>query len=95
MGFSLNCKNQTGKHTDQAKVVVTQQLYLKPLRLFLMPYSLSASSASCTFFIDKIATARTLITAPASDLYSHVPCSAALEEFEPVFLSFTRSDWSL
>ena len=38
------------------------------------------------FFIDKVATARALITTPASDPSDHVLCSAVFDLFEPVSL---------
>ena len=38
------------------------------------------------FFIDKVATARALITTPASDPSDHVLCSAVFDVFEPVSL---------
>lgn len=38
------------------------------------------------FFIDKVATARALISAPASNPSDFVPCTAMFEKFEPVSL---------
>ena len=38
------------------------------------------------FFIDKVATARALITTPASDPSDHVLCSAVLDLFKPMSL---------
>ena len=56
------------------------------------PVSLEASPETCNsfldFFIDKVATVRALISAPASDPSVPVPCSAIFEMFEPVSLSF-------
>ncbi|CAJ1051395.1 uncharacterized protein LOC117829052%2C partial [Xyrichtys novacula] len=40
------------------------------------------------FFIEKVVTARSLISASASDPSVPVPCSAVLDRFEPVSLSF-------
>ena len=58
------------------------------------PVSLEASPEMCNsflqFFIDKVATARTLILSPAPDPSVPVPCSAALDKFEPVSLSFLK-----
>ncbi|XP_076597184.1 uncharacterized protein LOC143326976 [Chaetodon auriga] len=56
------------------------------------PVSLEASPEMCNsflhFFIDKVATARALISAPASDPSDPVPFSVTLDKFEPVTLSF-------
>lgn len=56
------------------------------------PVSVEASPEMCNsflhFFIEKVATARALISAPASDPLDSAPCSVVLDKFEPVSLSF-------
>lgn len=54
--------------------------------------SLEVSSEKCNnflnFFIEKVVTTRALITAPDSDPYVCVPCTAIFTQFELVTLSF-------
>ena len=56
------------------------------------PVSLEASPEMCNsflhFFIDKVATAMALISAPAFDPSDTVPCSVAFDKFESGSLSF-------
>ncbi len=58
------------------------------------PVSLEASPEMCNsflhFFINKVATVRTLISTPASDPADPVPCSGVFEKFVSVLLSFLQ-----